>query len=581
MQSEKLEDLLNLSLSVSKEARMQSEALREGYQEQSDTWELIIKYSGEAEEISGAGFAVEELISGYGIVTVLENEIPRLASLPAVEYIEKPKRLLPQLVFAFRDSCFYRELSLTTKIEEQTGLGEGVYIAVLDSGIDYTQSVFRKDGKLTIAWLWDQTKGADPNKKEKAPEGFEIGVEYDRKQLLQNLTDAKEAGKRLSEDVSGHGTMVSIIAQKGAPRSELIVVKLDTGNQKSYPSTTSLMRGITYAIRKALADGKPLVMNLSYGNTYGSHSGTSLLERFLDNASEIGRNVICVGSGNEGVSGGHFSGDLKTLQKVDLSVGAYERTVSLQLWQNPVDSFLLTIRSPEGEEYSVWQQQFFNRQDALLSDGLTRQFVLSETKFLMYLGNAKPYQTLKEWYFELEGKNDYVQTGIWTFFFTPKRIVNGAFQMYLPSQMVRSENTKFLIPDPEQTITIPATASKVISVGAYDSRYRSYADFSGRGQKMEGGYLTDLFQKPDLVAPGVNLEIPLDEEKRIVSGTSFATPFVSAAAACLMSEGIIEGTDPYLYAEKVKATLIAAAKLLPGYQKWPNEEVGWGALCIP
>jgi len=49
-----------------------------------------------------------------------------------------------------------------------------------------------------------------------------------------------------------------------------------------------------------------LVINLSFGNSYGSHDGSSLLERFLDNAAEIGRTVICVGSGNEGSAGGHF-----------------------------------------------------------------------------------------------------------------------------------------------------------------------------------------------------------------------------------------------------------------------------------
>ncbi len=34
------------------------------------------------------------------------------------------------------------------------------------------------------------------------------------------------------------------------------------------------------------------------------------MERFLDNAAEIGRSVICVGSGNEGNSAGHVAGNL-------------------------------------------------------------------------------------------------------------------------------------------------------------------------------------------------------------------------------------------------------------------------------
>ena len=57
-----------------------------------------------------------------------------------------------------------------------------------------------------------------------------------------------------------------------------------------------------------MALGKPAAVNISFGNTYGSHDGTSLLERFLNDISETWKNVICVGTGNEGNSGGHTSG---------------------------------------------------------------------------------------------------------------------------------------------------------------------------------------------------------------------------------------------------------------------------------
>ena len=66
----------------------------------------------------------------------------------------------------------------------------------------------------------------------------------------------------------------------------------------------------------------------------------------------------------------------------------------------------------------------------------------------------------------------------------------------------------------------------------------------------------------------------------VVSGTSYATPFVTAAAALLMEYGIVQGNDPFLYGEKVKAYLHAGARQLPGYDIWPNDQVGWGALCV-
>ena len=36
----------------------------------------------------------------------------------------------------------------------------------------------------------------------------------------------------------------------------------------------------------------------------------------------------------------------------------------------------------------------------------------------------------------------------------------------------------------------------------------------------------------------------------------------------------------FLYGEKVKAYLHAGARQLPGYDIWPNDQVGWGALCV-
>lgn len=120
-------------------------------------------------------------------------------------------------------------------------------------------------------------------------------------------------------------------------------------------------------------------------------------------------------------------------------------------------------------------------------------------------------------------------------------------------------------------MTIPATARRVIAVGAYDSLVDSYADFSGRGSRMLP------YLKPDLVAPGVNIVAPVPGGGyRIVTGTSFATPFVSGSAALLMQWGIVNGNDPYLYGEKVKAYLRKGARPLPGYEEYPNEEVGWG-----
>ena len=116
----------------------------------------------------------------------------------------------------------------------------------------------------------------------------------------------------------------------------------------------------------------------------------------------------------------------------------------------------------------------------------------------------------------------------------------------------------------------------MITVGAYNSAYQSYADFSGRGFTRK-----NQFVKPDLAAPGVGLMAPLPGGGyRQVSGTSFATPVVTGSTALMMEWGIVNGNDPYLYGEKVKAYLRRGARQLPGFSEYPNPYVGFGTLCV-
>ena len=563
MANQKLEDQLSLALDTPARMREKSDNLDTGYAPEENTWELIVKYNGNLDRLTG-GIRVEPLIAGYAIVTIPENLIGAFSRMEEIEFIEKPKKLYPQVTAGLGASCFY---PLLQPVSGKALSGQGVYMAILDSGIDYTDPMFRyADGTTKIAWLWDQGKRADAEKGEKPPQGFFTGVEYSRKMLNANLQKNSE---RLTTDVTGHGTNVAKIAVQGAPESELIVVKLDTA-RGTYPSTVSLLRAFTYVAKKSQAENVPVAINLSYGNTYGAHDGSSLLERFIDNITEVGRNVICIGAGNEGASAGHFAGKLSEneIQRISFAMGTYERSFSLQLWKWYADRMDISILSPAGEQYLI------RNQDA---GGEAQQAVMEQTKLLIFSGRPQPYRKREEVYIDFIPVETYLNTGIWTIEITPRRIVNGELRLYMPSAVVRSENTRFLLPSPAQTLTIPSTAQKVITVGAYNAYVRSYAAFSGRGdadsRRAENS-------KPDLAAPGVNIRIGEGEGGAVVSGTSYATPFVTAAAALLMEYGIVRGNDPFLYGEKVKAYLHAGARQLPGYNIWPNDQVGWGALCV-
>lgn len=563
MANQKLEDQLSLALDTPAQMREKSDNLDTGYAPSENTWELIVKYNGNLDRLTG-GVRVEPLIAGYAIVTIPENLIGAFSRMEEIEFIEKPKKLYPQVTAGLGASCFY---PLLQPVSGKALSGQGVYMAILDSGIDYTDPMFRyADGTTKIAWLWDQGKRADAEKGEKPPQGFFTGVEYSRKMLNANLQKNSE---RLTTDVTGHGTNVAKIAVQGAPESELIVVKLDTA-RGTYPSTVSLLRAFTYVAKKAQAENMPVAINLSYGNTYGAHDGSSLLERFIDNITEVGRNVICIGAGNEGASAGHFAGKLSEneIQRISFAMGTYERSFSLQLWKWYADRMDISIMSPAGEQYLIRNQN---------AGGEAQQAVMEQTKLLIFSGRPQPYRKREEVYIDFIPVETYLNTGIWTIEITPRRIANGELRLYMPSAVVRSENTRFLLPSPAQTLTIPSTAQKVITVGAYNAYVRSYAAFSGRGDADSDRAENS---KPDLAAPGVNIRIGEGEGGAVVSGTSYATPFVTAAAALLMEYGIVQGNDPFLYGEKVKAYLHAGARQLPGYDIWPNDQVGWGALCV-
>ena len=174
-------------------------------------------------------------------------------------------------------------------------------------------------------------------------------------------------------------------------------------------------------------------------------------------------------------------------------------------------------------------------------------------------------------------EDTYLDSGLWNIRLTPRRIVEGKYDLWLPGASVLNRGTQFLRQNPQVALTIPSTASRAITVGAYDARRQVYADFSGRG------FLRNLdLVKPDLVAPGVNIRVlrPGGGYER-QSGTSFAAPFVTGGAALLMEWGMVRGNDPYLYGEKVKVYLRRGARPLgAGSRTIPNERSGYGTLCV-
>lgn len=609
MDNEKIENLLNLSLNSTREERERSSVLETGYSSQEDTWEVIIKFSGEFQELLQKFPQIrgQELLYQYALLIVPESMVDIVAADMQVAYMEKPKRLFfaernvfcnltkdsDQIKNRFVNRVEENMVLSSTQFSDDTG--KGVIIAIIDSGIDYAHPDFcNSDGSTRILELWDQTLNR-------------VYTQVEINAALQAPTEQQRYELVPSRDISGHGTHVTGIAAGNgrasggryvgvAPESSLLIVKLGVAKTNGFPRTTELMAAVDYVLRRAEQYQMPVAVNLSFGNNYGGHDGRSLLETYLNEVSSYWKNVIVAGTGNEGASRIHTSGrfsmqnetsvflkqkgttstasEVKSEaipatinntvpQDIQLAVGAYETGFSLQIWKSYADDMRVTVIHPNGISSS----------EIRLEQGIQRIY-LEGTELLVYYGTPLPYTVSQEVFLDFIPSGAYVDSGVWIIRLTPGRIVEGSYDMWLPWQGGLSEGTGFLYPTEETTLTIPSTADKVISVAAYDSRYQTLADFSGRGYTRNR---TEI--KPDVAAPGVDIIAAAPGggyDTR--TGTSMAAPYVTGLAARKMQRGIVQGEDPYLYGEKIKAQFHREARPLDVRREYPNPELGWGIL---
>lgn len=569
--NQKIENSLNLALEATQEELARSFNLNVGYDEKNETWQIIVKYSKEnigvlQNKMDSELFKISWLLNEYAIVTTTKKSIEELAAMPEIEFVEKPKRIVYERAIGQTTSC------VAPMMREPYGLlGTGVIVGILDSGIDYRNYEFRNEnGTTRILALWDQTIEGSP------PQGYGDGTEYTETEINEALQQGGIGQSAIissvvpSIDSTSHGTEVASIAvgvNGIAPKADILVVKLGTQKEKSFPRTTELMQGLDYLVRKAIEYKKPLAVNISFGNTYGAHDGGSLLERYIDSIANLWKVCICVGAGNEGNAAGHVSGRVVTYQieVVEFAVDRREFAFDLQLWKFYEDVIDIVLVAPNGEKITLERGKVGSQ-----------RHILGNTEIFLYYGEPSPYSILQEIYFEFIPLLDYIDSGIWKIEMIPVVIVTGEYNMWLPSYGILNVGTRFLNPTKENTITIPATSQRVISVGAYDARTFTYADFSGRGSENDPRGV-----KPDLVAPGVNVIVnSVGGASKVVSGTSFATPFVTGSAALLMEWGIIRGEDDFLYGEKIKAFLRKGCRTLLFSGVRPNIETGYGAICL-
>ena len=469
----------------------------------------------------------ENDISAYEIVEILSDNFAVIRSLKEVveedenirEY-EIPYPVYPMLINGKERSCITVDEMNFTSLS-----GKGVIMGIIDSGITCDHREF--EGR--ILYIWDIPSDRI----------------YTRNEIMEGICPY---------DREGHGSAVAGVAagRSGvAYGADIIAVAIGRGN------SDDIMRGIRFVEEKANELNMPFVINISYGTNFGGHNGQSVFEQYIDSVAEKNRALIVVAAGNEGDKLHHYKGEGS--KTAEFNVGRGLKSVRLELYKNYVYGAKYEIIAPEGSSTGILSGR----------DNVYRH-ILGDTEVNVNIEMPSPYRLDEKVVIELTG-SDYVNEGIWRL----NVDTEGEYHIWLGISEGVTEDTVFLKADENITLTVPSTALRAVSVGAYDTENNVYAPFSGRGYTRENVYV-----KPDITAPGVNIRTASNTGGYgYYTGTSIAAPFVAGVGALLMEWGIVMGNDENMYGEKIKALLRKYA-LRDENIVYPNREWGYGRLCF-
>ncbi len=459
--------------------------------------------------------------------------------------------------------------------------GRGVVVCIIDTGIDYTNPVFRnEDGTSRILAIWDQTiQTGTP------PEGFLYGTEYRREDINRALQAEDPYSVVPSRDEIGHGTSLASVAAGsrlnggltflgGAPEADIVVVKLKDCKQylrdfyllpQTVPAyqENDIMLGVQYADSFTEPFSRPVVICLGMGTNYGDHTGSSPLGRYL-NAIAVRRNrAVVVAGGNEGNAAHHFQGRLNNQGTGGLNSRAVEVRVEqgaegffLELWGSLPDIFTVSVRTPGGETIPPVRLG--------LQDSLTYSFIYERSRVTIAGFLVEPASGEELILMKVQNPTP----GIWTFQVEASgEIHNGEFNMWLPIRQFLSAPVYFLESSPYITLTEPSMASSVICVSTYDALNNSFYIESGRGFSRCGAI------RPDFAAPGV--DVSTVNGKR--SESSMAAAITVGAVAQFMQWAVVEGNNIVVESREIKNYFIrGAARSFD--MTYPNREWGYGRL---
>jgi subtilisin family serine protease len=503
---------------------------------------VLLRYTGNLAELEQRGFEVRT-VAGDVISGVIElSRLEEISTLPELIGIESSRPMIKEL------DVSVPEIRANLVHTGPPGYrGNGVIVGIIDSGIDFTHECFRKaDGTSRILAIWDQS--LTPNASESHPPGYTYGVEYTKANIDTAISAANPFSVVRHRDAptqAFHGTHVAGIAAGDgsvagngqpaftfigvAPEADIIVVANSTETEALGDSANTL-DAVDYIFKKAATLGKAVVINLSQGDNLGSHDGTSLLERGIDNLLGGQGRAMVKSAGNEGDKGRHASGSVVASASITVQfvVDANDSSPNtIDIWYAGSDRFGISITPPVAGASTV------------VNPGTTTTLTLPNGNriFIDSVLNDPNNHDNRIYIQQSRGTSPFIQQGTWAFTLSGTTVVNGRFDAWIERGSL-SRTPEFIPPhrDDSRTISIPGTSREIISVASYitkGSGVGNISSFSSRGPTR------DNRQKPEISAPGEWVMSALAEASgtdkyQLMAGTSMSAPHVTGVIALML-----------------------------------------------
>ena len=522
-----------------------------------------IIYTKSPEVLKINGIAIQSTHASFVTAWLSLDQISKVAALPEVDFVDTPKFLKKNNDISVASTG--ASLLHAGRLDNTAYKGDGVIVAIIDTGIDWDHPDFRNPSDQTksrILRIWDQT--LTPITGETAPTGFSVGVEYTQSQI-NNEIDGTPAGFVREKDTDGHGTHVAGIAAGNgaalstkyaglAPNSDIVIIKAGNGSF----DTTNIISALDYLKNLATSLGKPIVVNMSLGSQNGAHDGTDPLEVAIDNFTDTaaGR-VVVVASGNENGDNIHkqitLAGNGNT--SIGLQVPVASTTTSQDVFQfteyaNDTSAITVLVTAPDGT-----QATSLSNNGTSVFGGKARVYISN------YIDSSESGDRKVQVYVTRTTTSTDV-SGSWTIALTNATSNTLTIDGWLDTKGDDFQSMTLTGGDSNYLVTIPGCATKAITVGAYMAKMDWYSA-SGNGYNYTSGTQDaicgfssigprrDNVVKPNITANGQAVISCLSSDSvlditspymivsglyRMEQGTSMATPAVAGCVALLLQK---------------------------------------------